>query len=108
MQKQRLIYLRVPASELAFFGRISYILSFRGKGLLSVNAPISRLTSKSQTVIPKVVRERLGLKPGDLLRYVVEGDRVVIERIKNETEDDPFAAFTEWASEADERAYKSL
>ena len=73
-----------------------------------MNAPISKLTTKAQTVIPKAVRERLGLKPGDLLRYVFEGDRVVIERVSSEAEDDPFATFTEWASEADERAYKSL
>jgi antitoxin PrlF len=73
-----------------------------------MNAPVSKLTSKAQTVIPKRVRERLGLKPGDFLRYVFQGDRVVIERITGEAEDDPFAAFSEWASEADERAYKSL
>ncbi len=73
-----------------------------------MNAPVSRLTSKAQTVIPKAVREKLGLKPGDLLRYVVDKDRIVIEKVKNEAEDDPFATFTEWSSEADERAYKSL
>jgi antitoxin PrlF len=73
-----------------------------------MNAPVSRLTSKAQTVIPKAVREKLGLKPGDLLRYVVEGNRIVIEKVRAEAEDDPFAAFTEWASEADEQAFKSL
>lgn len=59
-------------------------------------------------MIPKTVREKLGLKPGDLLRYVMDGDRVVIERVIEQGEDDPFATFTEWASEADEHAYKSL
>jgi antitoxin PrlF len=73
-----------------------------------MNAPVSRLTSKAQTVIPKAVREKLGLKPGDLLRYVVENDRIVIEKVRSDAEDDPFAAFTEWSSEADERAFKSL
>jgi antitoxin PrlF len=73
-----------------------------------MNAPISRLTSKSQTVIPKAVREKLGLKPGDLLRYVVNDDRIMIEKVRGEAEDDPFATFTEWSSEADEQAYKSL
>lgn len=71
-----------------------------------MNAPVSRITSKSQTVIPKAVREKLGLQPGDLLRYRVEGSDVIIERV--ETQDDPFATFTEWASEADEKAYGSL
>jgi antitoxin PrlF len=73
-----------------------------------MNAPVSRLTSKAQTVIPKAVREKLGLKPGDLLRYIVDRDRIVIEKVKGEPEDDPFATFTEWASEADEKAFKSL
>ena len=73
-----------------------------------MTAPLSRITSKAQTVVPKAVREKLGLKPGDLLRYVFEGNRVVIERMKSEAEDDPFASFSEWGSEADERAYNSL
>ena len=73
-----------------------------------MSAPVSRITSKAQTVVPKAVREKLGLKPGGLSRYVFEGGRVVIERVRTEAEDDPFAAFQEWASEADERAYKSL
>lgn len=73
-----------------------------------MNAPVSRLTSKAQTVIPKKVREKLGLKPGDLLRYIEEDNRIVIEKVRGEAEDDPFATFTEWSSEADERAYKDL
>lgn len=73
-----------------------------------MNAHVSKLTSKAQTVIPKAVREKLGLKPGDLVRYVFQGKRVVMERALNDIEDDPFATFTEWASEADEEAYKSL
>lgn len=73
-----------------------------------MNAPVSKLTSKAQTVIPKAVRERLGLKPGDLVRYIFEGKRVVLERAPTDAEDDPFATFTEWASAADEEAYRSL
>lgn len=73
-----------------------------------MNAPVSKLTSKAQTVIPKAVRERLGLRAGDMVRYLFEGKRVVIERVSPDAEDDPFATFTEWASEADEEAYKSL
>jgi antitoxin PrlF len=73
-----------------------------------MNAVTSKLTSKAQTVVPKAVRERLGLKPGDAVRYVFEGDRVLIERARTEAEDDPFAAFTEWAGEADDKAYSSL
>jgi AbrB family looped-hinge helix DNA binding protein len=67
---------------------------------------VSRITSKGRTVIPKAVRERLRLKPGDFLRYVMEGRRIVIERV--EAEDNAFATFREWASDADEEAYRSL
>ncbi len=42
----------------------------------------STLTTKGQTTIPLEVREMLGLKPGDKIRYVVNGDRVYL-RVKN-------------------------
>ena len=40
----------------------------------------SRLTSKSQTTIPKRVRDRLRLKPGDAVKYEIEGDRVILTK----------------------------
>ena len=40
------------------------------------------LTSKGQTTVPVEVREILKLKPGDKIRYVVDGDRVYL-RVKN-------------------------
>ena len=72
-----------------------------------MTAHYSKLTSKAQTVIPREVRARLKLQPGDRLRYRVTAKGVLIEKVEGEG-DDPFAAFTEWSSEADERAYKSL
>ncbi len=40
---------------------------------------VSTLTSKGQTTIPKEIRHRLGLKPGDKLRFVIDANgRVVI------------------------------
>jgi antitoxin PrlF len=68
----------------------------------------SRLSSKAQTVIPKAIRERLGLQPGDYVRFCVEGDKVVLERAQDERDDDAFAAFTEWHSDADESAFATL
>ena len=67
----------------------------------------SKVTSKAQTVIPKEIRKRLGLKPGDLIRYKVTEKAVEIERA-GAPADDPFASFTEWASDADEKAYGKL
>jgi antitoxin PrlF len=73
-----------------------------------MNIVFSKITSKSQTVIPREVREKLGLKPGDRLRYATTTQGVVIAKASAQAEDDPFAVFTEWASEADEQAYDKL
>ncbi len=68
----------------------------------------SRLTAKSQTTVPHAVRRALGLRPGDELAYVIDGDRVVIAKAIVEVADDPFATFDEWSGEADRNAYADL
>jgi antitoxin PrlF len=68
----------------------------------------SRVSVKSQTVIPREVRDLLGLKPGDTLRYRLRDNGVLIDKAPAEEMDDPFATFTEWAGEADEEAYADL
>ena len=68
----------------------------------------SKVSVKSQTVIPREVRERLGLKPGDTLRYRVTDDGVLLDKSPANEADNPFAAFSEWSSEADEKAYGDL
>jgi antitoxin PrlF len=68
----------------------------------------SKITSKCQTVIPREIRERLGLRPGDRLRYAVTPQGVRIEKVERQVEDDPFAVFSEWSSAADEKAYGKL
>jgi AbrB family looped-hinge helix DNA binding protein len=40
--------------------------------------PTSTVTSKGQTTIPKEIRERLNLQPGDRLEFVVDDDGRVI------------------------------
>ncbi len=44
--------------------------------------PVSVLTSKGQTTIPKDVRNFLGLEPNDKIFYLVEGERVVLKPLK--------------------------
>jgi antitoxin PrlF len=34
----------------------------------------STLTAKGQTTIPKAIRQHLGVKPGDRLRFAIEAD----------------------------------
>lgn len=68
----------------------------------------SRLTSKAQTTIPQPVRDALRVKPGDDIAYTIEGDRVILTRAAAANVEDPFATFSEWASENDARAYGKL
>jgi AbrB family looped-hinge helix DNA binding protein len=42
----------------------------------------ARITSKSQITIPKDVRERLGVEPGDTLEFQFEDDRLVVRPIR--------------------------
>ncbi len=50
--------------------------------------PTATLTSKGQTVIPKAIRDHLGLKPGDTLDFVVQeqGD-VLIRPVSRDVRD---------------------
>lgn len=68
----------------------------------------SKVSVKSQTVLPREVREKLRIRPGDRLRYVMDEKGVRIERDEARVEDDPFVAFAEWSSEADDEAYGDL
>lgn len=71
-----------------------------------MNKASARVTSKSQLVLPKAVREQLNVGPGDTLVFHYGPKGVRVE--KAAIEDDPFATFHEWASEADDDAYKDL
>jgi len=69
----------------------------------------SRLSSKSQTTIPQAVRKALKLREGDELMYLIDEDgRVILTRVPEGLFDDPFATFTEWNSEEDEKGYAHL
>jgi antitoxin PrlF len=70
-------------------------------------AVFSKVSVKGQTVLPREVRERLGVGPGDKLRYVFDARGVRLEKAFSR-EEDPFVAFSEWSSDADEAAYADL
>ena len=70
-------------------------------------AAFSKVSVKSQTVIPREVREQLKLKPGDTLRYRMTENGILLDKA-TKAGDDPFAALSEWTSEADENAYGKL
>jgi antitoxin PrlF len=75
---------------------------------ISKPAAFSKVSVKSQTVIPREVRERLDLRPGDTLRYRLTKDGVLLDKASANETDDPFVTFSEWSSEADEKAYARL
>jgi len=52
------------------------------------------------------VRRILALRAGDEIAYSIESGRVVVTRASDQ--DDPFAVFSEWASDADQKAYRDL
>ena len=68
---------------------------------------LGRITAKAQTTIPRAVRLALGLMPGDDVVWEIDGDQVVMAKARAGT--DPFVgnfdSFTEWASEADCKAF---
>lgn len=67
----------------------------------------SKITSKSQTMIPRTIRQKLGIVPGDMLDYIETEQGIIIEKARV-MEEAPFATFGEWSSEADEKAYADL
>ncbi|MFD1253021.1 putative regulator PrlF [Devosia equisanguinis] len=68
----------------------------------------SKMTDKAQTTIPEPVRKALRLSVGDEIAYVIGNGRVTISRANAVPADDPFAAFSEWDSDADRAAYAKL
>lgn len=66
---------------------------------------IAKLSTRAQIVIPREIRERLGVGLGDSATFEERDGEVVIRPLRRLEGEDPLAVFTEWSSEADERAY---
>jgi AbrB family looped-hinge helix DNA binding protein len=71
----------------------------------------SRLTRKYQATIPESVRRFLGLEAGDVVAFTVTEDRVELRKAR--PLDVVFSrslegTLGEWASEADDEAYRDL
>jgi antitoxin PrlF len=47
-----------------------------------------RVTSKGQVTIPKADRDALGIRPGDVVEFERDGERLFISRAKHERADD--------------------
>jgi AbrB family looped-hinge helix DNA binding protein len=71
----------------------------------------SKLTKKYQATIPEPVRKLLHLETGDEIAFDIEDDNVHLRKAR--PVDLAFAksiegTLTEWATEADEEAYRDL
>lgn len=95
-------------SALANIGGFPYTRATRGRGFpVAVSIHKARLGAKARVMLPKAVREALGLRPGDTVAFVIDGADVRVARTPFEAED-LFACFSEWASEADRKGYADL
>ena len=72
---------------------------------------LARITSKGQLTVPKKVREAARLVEGDVVTFVVEGDRVIMRKLP--LGEDAYLrgiqdTLTEWQSPEDEDAWSDL
>ena len=72
---------------------------------------ISKLSTKGQVTIPANIRKAIGIEPGDLISYELQGKSIKLKRIE------PFDAayhtsvsetLEEWNSPEDEEAFSDL
>ena len=72
---------------------------------------MSKLSAKGQITVPAELRKAIGLKPGDLVSYELDGKSVKLKRVE------PFDAayhaaiaetLEEWNSPQDEEAFNDL
>lgn len=62
--------------------------AFVGRGLAGV-LDESKITSKGQMTLPKTVRAALGASTGDIVRFVAEDGKIVIELASEDSVEDP-------------------
>ena len=48
---------------------------------------IGKLSKKGQIVIPKEIRDKFGIKPGDAVIFKIQGEKVILERIQEKMSD---------------------
>ena len=72
---------------------------------------VSKLSAKGQVTIPLAIRRALGIEPGDLVAYEIQGQSVKIKRLMPFDADFHSAVsetLEEWNSPDDEEAFGDL
>ena len=71
----------------------------------------SKVTQKYQATIPQAVRKKLGIEKGDHVTFEIQEEGVLIKKVSPvdwEYLESVSDTLSEWSSEADEEAYRSL
>jgi AbrB family looped-hinge helix DNA binding protein len=71
----------------------------------------ARLTVKGQVTVPKAIRDKLHLEPGDVLGYEVEGDEMRVRKVQRFDRAWHHAlsdTLEEWNSPEDDEAFRDL
>ena len=71
----------------------------------------AKITSRGQTTIPKSIREAAGLDEGDVITFEVEGDHLVVRKVRPGQDDYVLGlskVLNEWVSAEDEEAWRDL
>ena len=71
----------------------------------------SKVTEKYQATIPSEVRNFLHLKKGDRVKFKIEGDKVMVQKLPYVDYEYLYfisKSLTEWSSPEDEEAYNYL
>jgi AbrB family looped-hinge helix DNA binding protein len=68
----------------------------------------SKLSSDGRIVIPKPIRDHLGLRAGDGVSFRITGLGVQMEKAQADHEGDPLWIFFEWDSPEDDLAFANL
>jgi bifunctional DNA-binding transcriptional regulator/antitoxin component of YhaV-PrlF toxin-antitoxin module len=69
---------------------------------------IVRVCAKARLLVPRRLRECLGIGVGDRLLLGERHAGSAVRPVSRDAGEDPFPLFTEWSSEADARAYDDL
>jgi len=71
----------------------------------------ARLTSKGQVTVPKDIRDKLRLQPGDVLGYEVQGEEMRVRKVQRfdaEWHRALTETLDEWDSPEDNEAFRDL
>ena len=72
---------------------------------------LAKITSRGQTTIPKRIRERADLHPGDVIAFEIEGRALLVRKVAPGRDDYLHGLselMSEWESPQDEEAWRDL